>query len=187
MLFELASDVVAGMNERKPASRTVVVALDLSKAFDLVDHSILLHDLAASATPAWTVRWLASYLRGRQTRVLFRGEQSRARVMRRGVPQGSVLSPALFNHTPVKMVSYADDLSIYCQAPQPHTAAQLLNDYMPTIADYLTARQLIISVAKSTVSLFTLDPKKGQLPPECAIQRDPPAALPPPKAAWRHL
>ena len=96
-LQEVSTHIKTGLNKKKPVDRTVMVCIDLSKAFDTVNHEILIRDIAALPLNGHLKRFLSAYLRGRQTFVEFRGIKSKFRKMRQGVPQGGVLSPTLFN------------------------------------------------------------------------------------------
>jgi hypothetical protein len=84
-------------NEKKPPTHTGLVKLDISKAFDSVDHTLLLKQLSASAINSNIMRWLATYIRGRSAFFLFRSSISSSLIIHSGVPQGSVISPSLFN------------------------------------------------------------------------------------------
>jgi hypothetical protein len=75
-LLPLVNTAVNGFNERKPPTRTPVVALNISKAFDSVDHTLLLKQISASAANSNVVRWLAAYLRGRTPSVLYQSCKS---------------------------------------------------------------------------------------------------------------
>ena len=102
-----------------------LVLLDLSAAFDTIDHDILierLHDnLGLSGT---ALAWMNSYLRGRSQSVVINGTKSEPADLQYGVPQGSVLGPILFTiyTSPIGAFAkrhnleihlYADDTKIY--------------------------------------------------------------------------
>lgn len=82
------------------AMTTVLVAIDLSKAFDLVHHDVLLHKLKLLGLDEIAINWFTSYLKGRKQYVNCKKTKfkvnSRIRVIIYGVPQGSVLGPLLF-------------------------------------------------------------------------------------------
>ena len=128
--------------------RTVLVAVDLSRAFDTVDHTILINDIAMLNLNITIKRFLVAYLRGRQTFVEFHGKRSKCRKMR----QGGVLSPTLFNlymspmpnpSPKVKVTTYADDGSVMARDKK-----------IQPICDRLNLYHLFISPAKSSATVF---------------------------------
>ena len=104
---------------------SVLTLLDLSMAFDIVDHDIPYHHLEHTfGFQGTAIAWLRSYLSGRAQTVSIDGKLSSPSVIHCGVPQGSVLGPILFiiytqplscviGSHPVSHQLYADDTQIY--------------------------------------------------------------------------
>jgi hypothetical protein len=75
---------------------TGVILFDLSSAFDTLDHEILAKKLASLNFSDLSLKWVKSFLEGRQQQVQVEKAMSSVRHLEVGVPQGSVLSPLLF-------------------------------------------------------------------------------------------
>ena len=100
-----------------------LIYLDFAKAFDSVDHSILLAKLKAYGVSGPLFSWFTDYLTGHAQRVVVEGAASKWALVTSGVPQGSLLGPLLFtifiNDLPeevvggVRVALYADDTKLY--------------------------------------------------------------------------
>ena len=139
---------------------TALILLDLSKAFDNINHTILLHKLKCVGASSLAIQWFESYLTGRSQYVRIGSTVSSTSALTYEVPQGSILSPFLFgiyvNDLPAVTVS--SDLDSYVDDSKLHLAF-LVEDVQQTIAKlendlYKTAKwclehQLLINPDKT--------------------------------------
>ena len=95
LMIKIVNDVLIAMDEKEA---TVIMLLDLSAAFDTVDHDLLLRILEKDIGLRGNVlQWFSSFLKGRSQRIRLGKTTSECITIKFGVPQGSVLGPVLFN------------------------------------------------------------------------------------------
>ena len=125
---------------------SILLLIDFSKAFDLVDHSTLLKKLEKYGIRGPALKWLASYLGNRQQYVSISGHDFSGHSIKYGVPQCSILGPLLFiiyiNDTPeianyAKFILYADDANIIVTANSIGEASILLSRLIDSLVKWL--------------------------------------------------
>jgi hypothetical protein len=175
-LLPLATQVAICFNDKKPPRRCAMVAIDISKAFDSVDHTIFLKEVSKSTLNSNYIRWLAVYLRGRTASCSFTGAMSRQCKVKSGFPQGSVLSPDLWNFfvsdcpTPAEVQEgYADDLTrLDCDVNIDLVGEKLCKNVNEVVV-WSERKNLVIAPSKSEVILFTPDSHQSSIHPQVFI------------------
>ena len=118
-LLKLTEDIYDAIDD---SEITLLILLDFSKAFDTVNHKLLLAKLNILGFQEGTCQWINSYLSGRQQKVQTQNDASEWSAVVNGVPQGSILGPLLFtiliSDMRVKIwngsyITYADDTNLY--------------------------------------------------------------------------
>ena len=134
-LHTLNNTVKKGFYQMAPPARTITVALDMSKAFDTINIHTLIRKLLQTNIPGTIIKFIANYIKGRKAYTTYRNHTSKQRQFKTGVPQGSVLSPTLFNiytsdlpppSAPVQVMAYADDITI----TSTHTSTSAAKKYI---------------------------------------------------------
>ena len=156
----------------------VLALLDLSAAFDTVDHVILLCRLQESYGIAdAALNWFTSYLAGRTQHVRYSSACSDPTTVLYGVPQGSVLGPLLFLLYTADLLTlvdecgliihmYADDDQLYgsCRPGDVDTLTTLLLSCVTKVSEWMRSNRLQFNAAKTEVMWCTSSRRQGQLP-----------------------
>ena len=159
-LLQFVNDVYLALEEKKYA---IGVFIDLSKAFDTLDHRILLHKLAFLGIRGVPLKLFESYLTCRKQAVYCNNCYSHLKSIDKGVPQGSVLGPILFlvyindivNTSEIfKFVIYADDTTLFLKDKNLDSLHSKLNLELNNVKSWVHANKLIINVSKTSFIFF---------------------------------
>ena len=146
----------------------VGVFCDLSKAFDTLDHDILLAKLDHYGIRGNLLSWLESYLSNRKQYVDMNGKKSGLKDITVGVPQGSILGPLLFliyiNDLPAALnrlrpVMFADDTNLVIKGKNLADLKEVLNSELSSLNNYFRANKLKLNTGKTKLVCFR---KKGR-------------------------
>ena len=142
------------------------IFIDLSKAFDTIDHEILLKKLYHYGVRGIPYSLLSSYLKNRLQYVKIEEYESEKLEIKYGVPQGSVLGPLLFllyindikhvirGYGNLEIILYADDTNIFVACDNPTSGQKLANKILAIITEYMRCNLLHINLDKSCYMLF---------------------------------
>ena len=139
------------------------IFIDLRKAFDTVNHNILLMKLEHYGIRESALLWFAAYLNKRKQFVSINGENSELRELSCGVPQGSVLGPLLFliyiNDLPnisskLDIFLFADDTNIYYENESFKELEKIVNKELKNLYLWLSINRLALNIEKNKLFNF---------------------------------
>ena len=175
--MKVLNDVTCALDRGKSCA---AVFIDLTKAFDTVNHSILLSRLCSIGLSDFTLGWVSNYLNGRTQRVQIKGSLSDKLNIDTGVPQGSILGPLLFtlyinnlgdDLSDADIHLYADDTVIYCSAPSMDECILKLQEAFERVQLSLLSLKLVLNDKKTKYMIFSRNRRSiPSIPPLFTLQ-----------------
>ena len=159
-VLEFINDAVDIENRQS----TLGVFLDLSKAFDTIDHNILLQKMEFYGIRGIAHAWIKSYLSNRTQFVQYKNSSSNTMNVHCGIPQGSILGPLLFiiyiNDLPDCLLEshgilFADVTTVYQSSKNIKSLYTSMNADLGRLADWFQSNKLSLNVNKSTCMLIS--------------------------------
>ena len=144
--------------------------LDFAKAFDTVNHNILLHKLNHYGIRGTALQLIESYLTDREQCTQLNNITSDMDYIKHGVPQGSILGPLFFllyindianSSALLTFYLFADDTTIFFPHKDLKVLEETINNELTHVSKWLTANKLSLNVGKSNVLLFCGKNKKS--------------------------
>ena len=148
---------------------TIAIFLDLSKAFDTINHNILLDKLSYYGIRGLPLIWFTNYLSNRQQFVNFNGIHSQMSVITCGVPQGSIVGPILFlpyindilnTSMLLKFILFANDTNLIFSEKSLTSLMQNVNTELHKISVWFKTDKLVLNPNKTKFIIFTSTHKR---------------------------
>ena len=145
-------------------SHLIGIFLDFSKAFDTINHDILLYKLSHYGIHGKALQWFRSYLNSRKQYVSLNDHNSTLEQIACGVPQGSLLGPLLFiiyindfckSSDVLSFILFADDSNVFFSHDNQTTLVNTVNSESEKLTEWIRANKLSLNLQKTKYMLFS--------------------------------
>ena len=169
-ILQLTKEIYESFDENK---FTLGVFIDLSKAFDTVNHKILLKKLTYFGIKGVYLDWFNSYLRNRKQFIFYNDKNSSMLDITCGVPQGSILGPLLFllyindlqkASSIIKPIMFADDTNIFFSDKHITSLFSTMNNELKNIQKWFNSNKLSLNASKTKYIFFHSQAHSGDIP-----------------------
>uniref|UniRef100_A0A3P9M519 Reverse transcriptase domain-containing protein n=1 Tax=Oryzias latipes TaxID=8090 RepID=A0A3P9M519_ORYLA len=159
-LMNVIENITNAIDNKK---HVIGVFIDLKKAFDTINHCILIHKLDRYGIRGLVLDWIRSYLSNRKQFVKVDGACSQCLDIVCGVPQGSVLGPILFIlyindlfqvSNKLRLVLFADDTNLFCDGDDLQQLIEIVKKEMEKLKLWFDVNKLSLNLSKTKMMLF---------------------------------
>jgi len=158
--MELIEDITDNFDKQMI---TAGVFIDLKKAFDTIDHNILISKLCHYGIRGIALKWLKDYLSHRSQYVVYNDVRSTKKPVVCGIPQGSILGPMLFLlyindlaniSKKLKFILFADDTNVFYADKNLVDVMDVLNHELKNLSVWFKVNKLPLNVGKTNYMIF---------------------------------
>ena len=159
-ILQLADKIIDSLSKKE---HIIGIFMDLSKAFDTINHYILIRKLRSYGVRGKVLSWFEDYLRNRRQFVHYNMASSQTSTVKCGVPQGSILGPLLFliyvndiiNSAPLlSYILFADDTNIFYSHKNLNSLITTLNLELAKLSCWFKCNKLSLNINKTNFIYF---------------------------------
>jgi hypothetical protein len=159
-IIELVDTIITAVENNES---TIGIFLDLSKAFDTINHNILLYKLEYYGFRGIVLDWFKNYLSNRKQYVYFNSSDSQLKDIVCGVPQGSILGPLLFilyinditsTSNILDFILFADDTTIVYSHEDIDSQINVVNNELKEVSGWFKANKLSVNATKTNYMIL---------------------------------